>query len=132
MDPPKPADLLFSPLETQESTESPWEESSGDEQILETFADETDDELDLFDVRENCELIYAHDECDLFDADNDYNSLDAAPEVTADSWPYVPMDMGSDMAPDSGRVVQEHRDSLLGESGCPEDERRTQHRNRYH
>ena len=61
-------DLLFSPLNVQESLDAMQYEDSGDEQMLDMFEDGGGSEEDFFETGGDSDLFDANDDCDLFDA----------------------------------------------------------------
>lgn len=78
-------DLLFSPLNVQESLDAMQYEDSGDEQMLDMFEDGGGSEEDFFETGGDSDLFDANDDCDLFDADDDCDLFDATLEETYDS-----------------------------------------------
>lgn len=118
------ADLLFSHADAQEAIETRWLNNAGNDRFLDTVFDESDDEEDMFGVRDGYDLFYAHDESDSFDADNGCHSLDATTEVSL-----TPIDQN--VASNDDKMTQEDGNNLPNESVHLQHDRERQYRDRY-
>lgn len=116
-------DLLFSPLNVQESSDDMQYEDSGDEQMLDMFENGGESEDDLFDTGDDCDLFDADDDCDLFDA-----TLEDTNESTR-----LLLDT-TDMSalPDDDLLMKECDDRSLDAAMQLNDECKQQHRDRYY
>jgi hypothetical protein len=116
-------DLLFSPLNVQESSDDMQYEDSGDEQMLDIFEDGGESEDDLFEIGDDCDLFDADDDCDLFDA---------TLEETNDPTRLLLDTTDTPVWPDDDLLMQECDDRSLDAAIQAKDECKQQHRDRYY
>ena len=110
-------DLLFGPLNTQESLDDMQYEDSTDEQMLDMFEYGGESEDDLFDTRDDCDLFDADNDCDLFDATLEETNKFL---VTTDT----------PVLPDDDLLMQECDDRSLDAAIQANGEYKQQHRDR--
>jgi hypothetical protein len=122
-------DLLFSPLNPQESLDDMQHEDSGDEQMLGMFEDCGGSEDDLFETGDS-DLFDAGDDYDLFDADDECDLFDVTLEETSSSRRLLLDTADMTVLLDDDLFMQECDGRSLDAATQPKDECKQQHRDR--